>query len=484
MNISEIMDCIHEVEQKIPVHEWSYKGMDIWPILRAKLYFDLFNKHNFASESTNTSARPKVLFDITKQVVKSLPAFAKAIYKFITSKKIDAIFLADPSYILWNGKYYQRFVDPEIEYLLDAGKTAITITSTQAHYKPLHSPTLELFIPILTVKIFSKICTRTIKDIAKTQNLKSLNIHLESLGLEAISQKKLTNIILKYHLISQLYQVILQKFSPAAAFVVSYYDNENMAFVHACRKLAIPIVDIQHGAINNFHACYGGMKNVPNNGYNTLPTVFACWDKKSANCINSWANLSRGKHTAVVHGNKFMHKVLSQKNRFEHKFRSMQNKFAPEYNIILTLQTNYEITTFLQKMLELSPTNYFWWIRLHPMLNEQESKRIKATLDSLHDLQYDTDSATSNTLYEVLPLMDVHITLNSSVVIESSQLGIPSIVCEETGYKYYQAEFESGSAFPAETPEIALQLVAKSRKKTRSTEHITTDCLYSSLNII
>lgn len=483
MNISEIMDQIHKAERTFPVNEWSYRGIDLWPILRSKLYFELFFKHNFEILGHSPSFLPKAL-ETLKDIAISVPAFAQSILPVITAEKHDIIFLADPSYTKWDGKFYHRFIDPEIEWLKENGKSAITLTINSMAYKPPTNRTLDVFMPSVVIRIIGTLYGKVQKKPGLLPQFDSYNDYLEKLGLERISDEKLTAIGIKYWLTSKFYQFFLKRISPKAAFVVSYYESFNMAFVHACKTLKIPVIDIQHGGINNFHASYGGWSRIPAIGYNTLPDYFSCWDRHSADCINEWASRTNGKHAPIVHGNRFMKKVLDQQNRFKPLFETVQNERSPAHNILLTLQTCYEITPFLEKMLRASPENYFWWVRFHPMLSEEAINGMKGKLASFKNLQYETEKSTAHSLYEILPLMDSHVTLNSSVVIEAAQMGVPSVVCEETGYIYYRAEFESGDAHQALTPEDAIKLIADIRKNTERIEFPVADALYKIIGVV
>lgn len=482
MNISEIMERIHEIEKTIPVQEWRYKGIDIWPVLRSKLYFDLFLKYNFPAAEKKGGLFVR-FYKLAKETIVSMPAFIKLAFLILSSKKVDAIFLADPSYTNWDGKRYHRFIDPEIEDLSQEGLSSITMVTTPASNERLTSPTMNIFILSLITKIIAATYIKFKKDKVQFHGFGTFIDYIARLGLPKITEEDLGIICSRYWMASRLYQNLLKALSPQGAFVVSYYEDFNMAFVHACKTLSIPVVDIQHGAINNYHACYGGWTNIPENGYSTLPDYFSCWDRYSASCINGWAAHTHGKHQSVVHGNRFMKKVVGQRSDFYKKFEVIQNVKRPRFNILLTLQTFYELTPFLVEILKSSPPNYFWWVRFHPMLDKQKINEIKESLLGFSGLQYETDQANSYSLYEILPHMDSHVTLNSSVVIEAAQMGIPSIVCEETGYNYYRAEFETGDAFQANTPQHVIELISSSQKKAEKLCFPRADVLYRMMGL-
>src|SRR5262249_5108569 len=69
----------------------------------------------------------------------------------------------------------------------------------------------------------------------------------------------------------------LDRLRPAAAFVVSYYSLDGMAFNLACREAGVVSADIQHGVEGDLNAAYGQWSRLPATGYALLPNLFWCW---------------------------------------------------------------------------------------------------------------------------------------------------------------------------------------------------------------
>jgi hypothetical protein len=480
MNVSQIMQHIHTVEQTLPVHEWRYRGIQIWPILRTKLYFDLFNKYNF----TDTTPLSQKTISALQISIRSIPDFLRFLFYIVFTVKKDVVCFADASYVLRDEKYYQRFIDPEIEFLNANAFSTVTITASDITNKNLTNPTYKLNILRLVTRILAKFYSRIIKTDVNLKDFDKYNEYLEKIEIGSISNKVLAYTLWQYWVTSKIYQFILKRISPKAALIVSYYEGHNMSFVHACRKLGIPVADIQHGVINDHHACYGGWRHIPVTGYNTMPNIFTCWEKQSTDCINNWAQKTNGAHIAVHHGNKYMQLVLNENNPFKKIYNEFNKINSPEYNILLSLQTNYELNDFLETVLKISPQNYFWWIRFHPMLTDLEKDKIAKRISVIPNLRYESVEATNNTLYNVLPLMSAHITLNSSVVVEASEMGIRSIICEETGYIYYKHYIDHGDAYIAKTPEEAIKLISQLKKEPTTPSFPAQENLYKKLGII
>ena len=93
-----------------------------------------------------------------------------------------------------------------------------------------------------------------------------------------------------------------------------------------------------------------------------------------------------------------------------------------------------------------------WLIRLHP----QHQNLRKVVLENLGapGLQdYDLDQASQLPLPLLLASIDVHVTGNSSVVLEALQAGKPSVVIDHYGVEYYADLIAAGKVATAFDPE-------------------------------
>ena len=71
-------------------------------------------------------------------------------------------------------------------------------------------------------------------------------------------------------------------------------------FNYAANNLGIRSYDVQHGLQGYLHPAYF-FKNVPDEGYNILPSIFWVWDNSSYKNIESWSGNSH--HETLLGGN-------------------------------------------------------------------------------------------------------------------------------------------------------------------------------------
>src|SRR5262249_45583558 len=71
---------------------------------------------------------------------------------------------------------------------------------------------------------------------------------------------------------------------PDHVFVADYGPREQ-ALCLASRELGIPTIELQHGVIDDVHPAYANWTVVPDNGYETRPTAFWCWDRAATGAI-------------------------------------------------------------------------------------------------------------------------------------------------------------------------------------------------------
>lgn len=461
--MTEVMRHIHFIERNVPVQNWSANGIDLWPIVRIQLYFELFNMSTFSNAGQLGTKGPlerllsyilSLICDLLQDCQQFLVNRKSVRYR---AKKSDSIFLSDPSYVNYSGRYYQRFCDPLIADLERYGASSYVLTSLSNKFLPLQTPAMFVKTKLgILRKIGSVVSMAQVNrfSLSLFPGAEIYNKYVTALGVRnsILTERSVAREIASFSLAVSFYKKILKRVSPRNAFVVSYYDGQNMAFVHACRLMNIPVTDIQHGAINPLHVSYAEWIGVPDRGYNVLPNFFACWDKKAADVINQWGCAGRVcNHRGVVSGNRFIDIVRSDTSDdarvFEKVLNEKQKLAGTVKNVLLSVQFQYGLTPILQEILQSSPPEWMWWVRLHPMMSQEERDDVFSFLSTMEGVNFDISSATGHLLYTVLNCMDVHVTLNSSVVQEAAEFSVPSVILDEIGEEYYVDEIGSGVAF-------------------------------------
>ena len=203
---------------------------------------------------------------------------------------------------------------------------------------------------------------------------------------------------------------------------------------YAANKLNIKNIDVQHGAQGPLHIMYN-FSNAPITGYNTVPNIFWCWDKASANTIHQWVD-KQDYHKVIIKGNPWINfQLLSLKNE----------KLSDKKIVLYTLQEEF-LDQYILDAIKTTGFKYEWWLRLHPrMLGAKDN--IQKQLDKEKLLDYvEIDKATALPLPILLKNSSVHISKYSGSIIEAVQVNTPNIIIDRIGLETYGDYVESGDA--------------------------------------
>jgi hypothetical protein len=284
--------------------------------------------------------------------------------------------------------------------------------------------------------------------------LDEYSINRGSIGLENLIKMVVD---IKYR--TRIYEEILPVHCKAA-FITVYATRNNLAFTYACRKRGILTVDVAHGA--NYHNEASAWVKIPQDGYQCLPNIFWCWTASEANEINKAPNAGTIlSHKAIAGGNLFLE--LSIKDQFEAVTKARKetlqllSKLGYVKHILISMQPGNDEKIFYKSLLENSPAEWCWWLRLHPRMLNRKSEIIEA----FKNKNVIIDQATDRPLYSLLPNMDLHVTSFSSVTIEAARFNVPTILWEKQGGNDYAEYIEKGIARYVPNPDHLLLEIEK-----------------------
>jgi hypothetical protein len=211
----------------------------------------------------------------------------------------------------------------------------------------------------------------------------------------------------------------------------------------ACHKRGIWVADVQHGVIADTHPWYGQAFR-SSDPVEYLPSAFLCWDHGSNEVIDKWAR-NKGVKTHVI-GNRWLARFLKREND-DHLVRELCEVYERDNPSDLTKKTilvslswgdtnieNKFITAGLEKTIKSTSNRFRWILRLHPnqvkgFASDEGPKFIEYF--NAHLSEHATwEAATRAPLPAVLQSVDLHISWNSSVSIEASQIGIKTALLD------------------------------------------------------
>ncbi len=239
---------------------------------------------------------------------------------------------------------------------------------------------------------------------------------------------------------SEIYwKFLLKKLSVKKVYIVAYYNGHFYGLIKACRELGIDTIEIQHGVQGAYHLAYGSFYNIPQQGYDTLPKIYWCWNEIYFNSINEWASKTS------------FHKAYNKGHTWINYLR--KNKILTEghnKDIILFTSQPYKLeiafSQFVLEVLTKIQDLGIVYLRLHPSQLSYKEK-IREYLKSNNIYEYvNMDVASTENLAKILNRTKLHITLDSSVIIEADMFDVDSVLLSEKSEHLYEPYIESGRA--------------------------------------
>jgi hypothetical protein len=472
MDRGKIMDFLNLVEDALPVNQWKWDGISVWPLFRVLTYFQNIQREEFSRVDSKFHS----CYKKTKSACSSLVSYYKA--SFVDRKKSDycegkrdIVFMTDAlSRVKVNHFWYLKEYDSIAKVFKEENLSFLCLEFTRGgEYRlPRYSPSRLIDKDLLIIRGASSIFKTVCLDDSFFYFLEQINLLTKKNeeGLKFPSKERLYLLLRYIRSLAEFYKKIFLKVVPSVGMVVCYYSVAVMAFILACNEFGIPSIDIQHGVQGDLHVAYGRWNAISGEGYNLLPDYFWCWSDEEAHNIYSWSGDHSKRHKPIVGGNLFLEQVQSGEIFFEEEesFKEKIKKSLFTKHILVTLQPiNYKET--LNKLFNCignSPEEWMWWIRLHTGMYAIKQEIVKFLEEKASEFKnIDINKATDLPLYLLLKYMDVHITSSSSSVIEAEAFGVQSIIIDRLGASYYKRQIECQKAIYAEDEESIVNALFK-----------------------
>lgn len=364
-----IINYIKEIEDKFPVSDWKIKNIHVWPFLRIKLYFFIYKQLNTKNQqntitSKNNSNRKRIPKDFLNQL-KNYIKF-KIWLKGLKKKK-NLFFTHAANSSIYENKNIIRFLDPLI---LKYNLKEFTTIFVFGYEKSQNSYNQEIKVDFNYGLNLYESYKKYFKEFFKMQTRSSQIPHSYLEFLKYISDlfndnRKLDNEIdiwedLNYFFdfYSPFVNKIIKKINPENFFVLSYYDSHlNQLFTSICNNLGIKTIEMQHGPQSVNQLAYGSWTKIPQDGFNSMPKNYWCWDEISTINIKEW-KLKKNIINAFVGGNPWID-FLKDKG-----LKTTKNNY-----ILYSLQPNpVKLSEMFppQIIKIIKEKKYEWHLRTHP----------------------------------------------------------------------------------------------------------------------
>lgn len=449
MKIENICEVIQKIENQFSTEKWEIDGLRIWPFLRIKNY-------SFLSFKVANSQLPKTRsIGYFKKIINSRckkSNFFRGVPNRL--KKADIVFLSSGvSFLKLGDVFYDKLCDPIIDFYKEQNLSTEKFDLDYLMPFPTHNSThyIQPAIDNIIIKsiLSAKFWTPNLKNKVWADYDEFCKDEFVKSHLAIIPDK--SEILIAVARIKALKKFFLRKLkiiSPRLAFVVCYYSEVSMAFILACRELGIKTVDVQHGVQGDLHLGYSRWNLKCEQRIDALPDYFWVWSENEKKSIDLWAQNSIS-HQVIVGGNLFAD-MWKNENSFDVSNLGEDaielKKFPNLPTILLTLSPFTEnLMEDTWEVVRKSQEKYNWLIRLHPaMIIDFES--IKKSIIQKGILHFEMDKTSSLPLPFILQNVDLHITCQSSCVIDSAGMGVFSIITSSYGESLYTNEINNQDA--------------------------------------
>ncbi|WP_027405953.1 hypothetical protein [Anaerovibrio sp. RM50] len=438
---SSIMKALKKIEVDFPVNEWKIDGVEIWPILRVSA--QLIN-----SKDNNEYGKNKR--NILKRTYGKICSFLsiirdKALYKYIyfkdyshndyISEQRDIFFLSYSVYrkAKLDGKYYFTEIFPFLNVIDNPSYVIFESTITDTWKLPRYNKSIFLQNDIwfdlfcnklrnfvnhkyLNQEIYCPLCDELYQFLDKT-NVSILPIS------EVACQINLLKVYEKY------FTKKLQVVKPKLVVVEWYYGLEGFALILAAKKMGIPTADLQHGNQDSEHYAYG-LWPAESKGYQLLPDYFLVWGMREKRNIQKWNTCCVDKHIPLITGYPWIDLWKNKKipMGFEKEFKKLEAVKDSRCQSHILFSMDYEMPCEnVIKLIQSSPPEWQWWIRMHPVMLHHWNEFGQLFEQKLLGCNANWKEASSCPLPALLSFIDLNITYGSTIAILCDEWRIPSI---------------------------------------------------------
>lgn len=512
MTNKEAVETIVEIERQFDVTALRYKDIKVWPIIRIWLYFHMIDPCNHPSIdnqpgnadnllATNLVCIIKAPFRIIKNVFKGLLAgndnnfltaelvyIVKAPFRIVKNmayavncwwlhqKQLKFIYQYRNKEILFysrcsdhtdqiDNKFYNRFIDPMIDFIqskysylklellpheiqgtLPRYEHTIFLNTSWHFYRGEITNKFRWFINKKTIKKFSELRKKV----------------FEVTGKIEINEEYFLDQVFQVEQYQKFFRELLTGLKTKVFFFADYTSVIEMGLIWACRKRGIKTVDIQHGTQGDYNGKYSHWTRMSKEGFELLPDFYWSWGEKSRDNIIKWYPAGFRHHLSVVGGNRWLGKWVEDKNfGIDTKQKGFYN-YLKTFNkvILVTFQHTLDSTPeYLFQAMHLSPDNWIWLIRRHP-LQRESNEQIQAVMRH-HDIKnYEVVNASSYPLFALIKHSDCHVTECSSVALEALFFGLPTSIIHPTGRQVFENYINDGVFDYAATSDKILESIS------------------------
>lgn len=426
-NIEDIYRSIIELEGKLEVNKIVCRSLNIWPLFRQTLWFQMIAENEELKVGVETFGRSK-LAEVTTR---------SELYDTNVKVNEDAriLFFSRSAYLVKTrtGDFIDRIVDPLIyslnrrdlwdKYYFSDMRGNVGSAYRGFIFKPVKELSYFKMDSSLD-EIIVEATSYLNLDFVTFKNSVWLNIRMLFRWFEAAKLLKL-----RYPRLEKVY-------------LTSWYFPDCMGLIAALREEGIELIDVQHGKQGKFHPMYSGWTHAEANSkaYDLLPSTFWCWGQASVDNIVQTSKFSNP-NKAIVGG-------LPWIEYFRSRYSNPKDcAVNVKRTVLFTLQRRFvlnpePIPDFILEALSFLNENIHFIFKPHP--NDRDAEEyIRSRLREVALDSYEIADPWGG-VYDLFERSTHHLTSFSSTCYEALVFSVPTLLFGETSKRLYREEIEGG----------------------------------------
>lgn len=455
MNVTEkdTLRFVNMLEQDYAVTEWTISGIKVWPIIRLDIGEEFYASHaNVCITDTKSNTYLKKIRKLLCEIKSFLKIYFYDYKNNCEYNDEDIIcIIGNESRWIRDGKlgWYSRTVEPIRSQLTKAGFSVFNFEYFNSSYFlngeaariPRNNKSKIVNMGIIKSIIMSKFQSVYDKNVYLPDYEVVSKLCLKrGINLESFDYVYLVQLLLATR---DYYINILKKGNPKLVIITNWRNMKEMALTMAAKKLGIPCIEVAHGYYGQESFTHFGWKIQPKNGYELRPDFYWCWTNKSAEYMNK--ELIKGK--AIAGYPPHIHAWFNGiKNNYLDEEKILK-KILPQNKKIILVTLNHVISrekypSWLLDVVHDTKNEFFWLFRKHDNIKRSGQDILCDEIGNLSNVEWEKSSLFP--LMLLLENSDIHITYDSSSVIEAAFMGLHSIVMSEMCRDRYMEQFENG----------------------------------------
>ena len=407
----KLIDKFLIFEEKKDLFDVNFLGVNVWPIIRFRLYSSLYSKVN----STQVAhPKNKKIFSLFL-IIKSL--FLSIVKSPFFLKKKDMIVFNHGRRVENKKKYYEC---KYTEHISNKDSYVFEAPFFDQHYTPTQTKNLVYLDLVLNIsRIFSLF--GSVKKLSNSDEsiVNSIIQDIENEFNVALPDLKKFIIIstLKHKALLYLSKIILSRIKPSKIVMAVGYSDINMPFVEQAKNLGIKVVEQQHGIMGSSHAAYNFLYK---REFNWFPDEIWVWNKY-------WSE-----HTRFPISDS---RVLVKGFRYLEKFKKSHKINTKKKQIIFISQGPFserliELCINLSKRIDLK--QYQIAFRPHP-------SELAANFDKFKSLiKHNIFLFSENNIYENFNDSTYQVGVNSTALFEGLEFGLKTFIFKISDWEMFE----------------------------------------------